>query len=185
MAAPEEPLSPGRASHLVVRLNVYDFLKQSDTVGGSLLSMLGMGIHHSGLQIEDREYTFNNSGIIRMRLLRMPFCRLNESIELGRYSGSHEELEAVISELGAAEWKPGAYHVLRRNCNHFTDTLARRLLGASIPSWVNRSANMASVFGLTTKGINSSITSVKGEKAPPKVDADPDPPVAALDADES
>lgn len=172
MVAPAEPLSPGRASHLVVRLNVYDFLKQSDTVGGSLLSMLGMGIHHSGLQIEDREYTFNNSGIIRMRLLRMPFCRLNESIELGRYGGSRDELEAIVAELGAAEWRPGAYHVLRRNCNHFTEALARKLLGASIPAWVNRSANVAAAFGLTTKAINNSITTVGGAKAPPKVEAD-------------
>ena len=42
-------------SHLNVTLNVYDFVKQSDTVSGSLLSLVGCGIHHSGLQIEDRE----------------------------------------------------------------------------------------------------------------------------------
>ena len=81
-------------------------------------------------------------------------------------------LKRVVAELGAAEWRPGAYHVLRRNCNHLTETLARRLLGASIPAWVNRSANVAAAFGLTTKAINNSITTVGGAKAPPKVEAD-------------
>lgn len=167
------------SSHLDVTLNVYDFVKNSDTVSGSFLSLLGCGIHHSGLQIEDREYTFNNNGIIRMRLLRMPFCRLNDSVCLGQYGGSAEELDAVLAELSAAEWRAGSYHVLRRNCNHFTEALTRRLIGVDIPGWVNRSAHVASAFGLTTKGINSSITSVNGRASAPKAlpsPAQPDPP---------
>ena len=121
-----------------------------------------------------------------MRLLRMPFCRLNESRILGRYSGSNEELDAVIDELSAGEWRKGSYHVLKRNCNHFTETLARRLLGVGLPSWVNRSANVAAMFGLTTKGINYSITSVDGRlspvrdaakaASPPRADAPDDRP---------
>ena len=55
----------------------------------------------------------------------------------------------------------------------------RRLIGVDIPGWVNRSAHVASAFGLTTKGINSSITSVNGRASAPKAlpsPAQPDPP---------
>lgn len=160
-------------SYLLVTVNVYDFIKHSDSVGGSIMDLFGIGVHHSGLQIEDCEYTFNNNGIIQMRTLRMPFCRLKDSVVLGKYSGSQDELNAVLAELSAGDWRPGKYHVLRRNCNHFTDCLTRRLLGEGIPSWINRSANVANMFGITTKSVNSSVTSVNGKKKP-KVNVDPD-----------
>ena len=38
------------------------------------------------------------------------------------------------------EWHGTRYDLLHRNCNHFTDTVCRRLVGTSIPAWINRSA---------------------------------------------
>ena len=127
-----------------IRLNVYDFVKH-DTMPGAVMSMAGVGIHHSGLQIGETEYTYNNAGIRRMAVLRMPFCRLNESLALGKYYGEDEDIEATLEAL-ALEFPPGSYDVLKRNCNHFSEALAQRLLGTSIPAWVNRSANIAAVF---------------------------------------
>ncbi|KAJ8610845.1 hypothetical protein CTAYLR_006464 [Chrysophaeum taylorii] len=151
---PRQPLS----SHLLVTLNVYDFVKQSDSYSQSLMSFFGLGIHHSGLQIEEMEYTFNSSGIIRMPGLRMPFCRLNESISLGKYWGSKEDIEIILDEL-ADEFRPGSYNIINRNCNHFVETLAYRLIGVSIPSWVNRSANVASSLGLSAKNLRKNTSS--------------------------
>uniref|UniRef100_A0A7S3NPU6 PPPDE domain-containing protein n=1 Tax=Aureoumbra lagunensis TaxID=44058 RepID=A0A7S3NPU6_9STRA len=150
-------LSPSRESHLVVTLNIYDFIKH-ESMSGSVMAFLGFGIHHSGLQIEDTEYTFNNSGIIRMQRLRMPFCRLNDSINLGKFWGTNQELENILSEL-ESEFSPGSYNVLHKNCNHFVDALSTRLIGISIPNWVNRSANVACMMGLTTKTVRRNMSS--------------------------
>ena len=87
------------ASYVVVTLNIYDFVR-GDTYSGSVLSFLGLGIHHSGLQIEEREWTFNTSGIISMPGLRMPGCRLNESIALGKFWGKREEIDAILARSG-------------------------------------------------------------------------------------
>lgn len=146
--------------YLVVTLNVYDFVRQ-DTYSASLLSALGMGLHHSGLQIDESEYTFNNSGIVRMPRLRMPFCRLNESLTLGRYWGSDDDIEAILKDL-AVVFRPGTYDAIYQNCNHFVESLAVRLVGVSIPGWVNRSANVASTLGLTTQGLKVSSSHLVG-----------------------
>ena len=50
------------SSHLLVRLNVYDFIKNDSSLSNSVLSFLGLGIHHSGLEVDDTEFTFTNSG---------------------------------------------------------------------------------------------------------------------------
>ena len=63
----------------------------------------------------------------------------------------------VVSEEGRRTFVSGTkrgsvvvrYSAARRNCNHFTEALARKLLGASIPAWVNRSANVAAAFART------------------------------------
>mmetsp|Transcript_19125 Transcript_19125/g.76183 ORF Transcript_19125/g.76183 Transcript_19125/m.76183 type:complete len:280 (+) Transcript_19125:186-1025(+) len=154
-----EPGAPRSQSHLLVTLNVYDFVKQSDTLTASLLAFAGLGIHHSGLQIDDCEFTFNNNGIVRMPTLRMPLCRLNDSIELGKFWGSRAELDAIVDDLARSEgYRPGAYHVLRRNCNHFSEALATRLVGTSIPSWVNRSATVATMMGMSSKGVRRNLS---------------------------
>ena len=37
-------------------------------------------------------------------------------------------------------YKANEYHLLLKNCNHFTNDLSLRLLNKPIPSYVNRSA---------------------------------------------
>ncbi len=39
-----------------------------------------------------------------------------------------------------------SYHVIRKNCNTFTNCFADALLHKPIPSWVNRMANIAKAF---------------------------------------
>jgi hypothetical protein len=36
--------------------------------------------------------------------------------------------------------------VTRKNCNHYSDALCQRLVGASVPAWVNRPARIGSIF---------------------------------------
>ena len=42
---------------------------------------------------------------------------------------------------------PGnSYHVIRKNCNTFTNCFSEALLHQPIPSWVNRMANIGKAF---------------------------------------
>lgn len=161
-------------SYVVVKVNIYDFVKR-DTYSGSLLSFFGLGIHHSGLQIEDKEWTFNPSGIISMPGLRMPGCRLNESISLGKYWGAQEEIEAVLADL-QTKYRPGTYNIINQNCNHFVEEFAQKLIGVSIPNWVNRSANIAGTLGFTTNNVVKQRT--RGQSPPRVLEAEGAPRVA-------
>lgn len=134
-------------SYVIVKVNVYDFLR-GNTYSGSVLAFFGMGIHHSGLQIQDREWTFNTSGIVCMPGLRMPGCRLNESIVLGRFWGDGDKIDEILIELGH-KYQPGTYNLIDQNCNHFVEDFSQRLIGVSIPSWVNRSAHVAHALGIS------------------------------------
>eukprot|EP00191_Tetraselmis_sp_GSL018_P000103 CAMPEP_0177607354 /NCGR_PEP_ID=MMETSP0419_2-20121207/17872_1 /TAXON_ID=582737 /ORGANISM="Tetraselmis sp., Strain GSL018" /LENGTH=104 /DNA_ID=CAMNT_0019101929 /DNA_START=573 /DNA_END=887 /DNA_ORIENTATION=+ len=40
-------------------------------------------------------------------------------------------------------YKGNTYHLLQRNCNHFSDELAQRLTNRKLPGWVNRLAYIA------------------------------------------
>ncbi|GAV09196.1 hypothetical protein RvY_18773 [Ramazzottius varieornatus] len=51
------------------------------------------------------------------------------------------EVQSLLGVL-AHEWHGYTYHVLLRNCNHFSDCLSRLLCGRQVlPTWVNRMAN--------------------------------------------
>ena len=54
---------------------------------------------------------------------------------IGETSLSSEEVNQVVAEMGL-EFKGSAYHLLQRNCNHFSDAIIARLCGRHPPSWV-------------------------------------------------
>lgn len=57
------------------------------------------------------------------------------------------EFRTFIENL-ASDYHGDTYHLISKNCNHFTDDVALRLTGKQIPGWVNRLAKL----GKTVKG---------------------------------
>jgi hypothetical protein len=47
-----------------------------------------------------------------------------------------QEVQEVVQALGN-EYKGTAYHLLERNCNHFSNELCLKLTGNPAPSWVS------------------------------------------------
>ncbi|OEL25289.1 DeSI-like protein [Dichanthelium oligosanthes] len=54
---------------------------------------------------------------------------------------SQEEFRSFIEKL-AGKYHGNTYHLINKNCNHFTDDVCQNLTGKPIPSWVNRLARV-------------------------------------------
>lgn len=61
-----------------------------------------------------------------------------ESVVIGETSMGAQEVQEVVQQLGS-EYKGTAYHLLERNCNHFSNELCMKLTGNPAPSWVGAS----------------------------------------------
>eukprot|EP01052_Picozoa_sp_SAG31_P018502 SAG31_NODE_1313_length_8853_cov_60.435458_4_plen_161_part_00 len=137
-------------------LQVYDLSPANDC-----LCTLGLGAHHSGVEINGREYTFSDSGVFDSAPRDESQAPLRTSVNLGEVSISHTEVgacllkcctggtpqqsqlvvhfcaDAAISRL-RPDFAPGTYNVLTKNCNVFSRALVLELLGLEIPGYVNR-----------------------------------------------
>ncbi len=118
-------------------LNVYDLSPVNE-----YLYAIGMGLHHSGVEILGKEYSFaSGGGVFDSTPKEAPGATFRESIELGSFEGGSAEVSSAISDI-RDEFGPDRYNLIRRNCNHFANALVWRLLKRTIPGHVNRLANI-------------------------------------------
>ena len=140
--------------------------QQQQSTGGRALSFfsrllpsIGMGAYHTSLEVMDDRYTFAaNAGIVKTRSRNEavpPGATYKEAIPLGACSVRNRgELQEIVKQLQVF-FKPDGYHLLHRNCNHFTETFATAIILQdalaepskdqhrlkSYPEWINRLAN--------------------------------------------
>lgn len=122
-------------------LNLYDLSPAND-----YLFPVGLGLHHSGLEIAGREYSYGSegSGIFEHAPKDAPGARFRCQIDLGSYDGGSKELNQALDDLRSSGGGFGSdgYNLIRRNCNHFCNALSWRLLRQPIPAYVNRIADV-------------------------------------------
>ncbi|KAH8482271.1 hypothetical protein H0E87_029651 [Populus deltoides] len=128
-------------SETQVVLNVYDL-----TPLNQYTYWFGFGIFHSGIEVHGKEYGFGAhdfpvSGVFEVEPRNCPGFIYRCSILLGRITMPPSEFQTFI-ESAASEYHGDTYHLISKNCNHFTDDISCRLIGKRIPGWVNRLARL-------------------------------------------
>ena len=115
-----------------VILNIYDMFWTNDYT-----STMGVGVYHSGLEVYGREYAYGGhpfpfSGIFDISPreageLGEQF-RYKQSLHLGNTDFTEHEVEKIMEQLGK-EYRGDRYHLMNRNCNHFTGAFSQILTG--------------------------------------------------------
>ncbi len=129
------------SSGVPVHLNVYDLTPMNGYV-----YWLGLGIYHSGIEAHGAEYAFGahdyaTSGVFEVEPKHCPGFTFRRSVLLGTTNLSALEFRSFIEQC-ADEYHGNTYHLIAKNCNHFSDDISRRLIARSIPGWVNRLARI-------------------------------------------
>ncbi|XP_038875397.1 deSI-like protein At4g17486 [Benincasa hispida] len=124
-------------------LNVYDL-----TPINNYLYWFGLGIFHSGIEVHGMEYGFGaheypTSGVFEVEPKSCPGFIFRRSVLLGSTDLSRAEFRSFMEHL-SSEYHGDTYHLIAKNCNHFTEEVSMRLTGKPIPGWVNRLARLGS-----------------------------------------
>lgn len=135
------------ASTTTVRVHVYDLNANYN----DLAYPIGLGIHHSAVEIYDREYAFgyhddaNVTGVFDIAPKSAPHpAKYRETIEIGASLLTEDQFADALEAL-RRDFPGPSYDLLKRNCNTFTETMVKVLTGKSVPGYVNRLANLGAV----------------------------------------
>ncbi|XP_071715585.1 uncharacterized protein [Rutidosis leptorrhynchoides] len=110
----------------------------------------GIGVFHTGIEVYGMEYAFGAhnysiSGVFEVEPRSCPGFIYRCSISLGHLNMSASEFREFIETM-ASNYHGDTYHLISKNCNHFTDDICQRLTGRRIPGWINRLAKLGSFF---------------------------------------
>eukprot|EP01060_Flectonema_neradi_P021176 TRINITY_DN286_c9_g1_i1.p1 TRINITY_DN286_c9_g1~~TRINITY_DN286_c9_g1_i1.p1 ORF type:complete len:438 (+),score=66.32 TRINITY_DN286_c9_g1_i1:317-1630(+) len=128
-----------------VFLNVYNLAPEKE-----FLTKVGLGVYHSGIEIYGREWSFGGScdeayadysGIFHCEP-KSATPHFFKRVKLGTVRMSHRSVYFNVIKPLQETWTTGSYHLIQRNCNHFSAQLAAALEVKAPPSWVNRSARI-------------------------------------------
>ena len=140
----EEKLFPPNT----VLLNIYDIAWANNLL---LYPIFGCGIHHSGVHVlqNDAEFCYGRTtpgqtGIVGIE--PRTFCPhlFRQSLVVGQTPLSINEVNDLIDHLSRRkEWQSESYHLVRHNCNVFSNILVRLLLDPFCIKVFLKSSNVA------------------------------------------
>ncbi|XAR70506.1 hypothetical protein NMG60_11027379 [Bertholletia excelsa] len=140
-----------KGNKALLYLNVYDL-----TPINKYLYWFGLGIFHSGIEAHGLEYGFgaheySTSGVFEVEPRSCPGFIYRRSILLGSTDMSPAEFRSFMEHV-SGKYHGDSYHLIAKNCNHFTDEVCMELTGKPIPGWVNRLARLGSLCNCLLPG---------------------------------
>uniref|UniRef100_A0A0V0GAY3 Putative pppde peptidase domain protein n=1 Tax=Triatoma dimidiata TaxID=72491 RepID=A0A0V0GAY3_TRIDM len=119
-----------------VLLYVYDVSAGvAATLSPALLGRKIDGIWHTAIIVYGKEYYFGSGGIgvaIPGSVVGEPL----QKIKLGVTYIPFQVFEEYVNGLAESEFRGDAYHILKHNCNNFSDALSNFLVGTGIPAHI-------------------------------------------------
>ncbi|CAC9455422.1 PPPDE2 / PPPDE peptidase domain containing protein [Leishmania donovani] len=111
-----------------VFVNVYDIMKSN-----SWLWSVGLGVHHAGIQVYDKEYQYGRceegSGVRVVEPRHSPPHIFREQFFVGQTQLSALEVRELVARLEQRDtWQGNKYHLVKHNCIHFAHALCEALL---------------------------------------------------------
>ncbi|RZR75667.1 hypothetical protein BHM03_00000146 [Ensete ventricosum] len=88
-----------------------------------------------------RSWSWSSTGRSGLGVSGLTTGTSSRSVWLGTTDMSRSEFRLFIEDL-AGKYHGDTYHLIIKNCNHFTDEVCMSLTGKPIPGWVNRLARL-------------------------------------------
>ncbi|KAB5564117.1 hypothetical protein DKX38_004171 [Salix brachista] len=98
-----------------------------------------------GMEYGFGAHEYPTSGVFEVEPRSCPGFIFRRSVLLGSTNMSRSEFQSFMEHL-SAKYHGDTYHLIAKNCNHFTDEVCKQLTGKPIPGWINRMARLD--FGL-------------------------------------
>ncbi|KAI5191231.1 desumoylating isopeptidase 1 [Nematocida minor] len=108
-----------------------------------LNAMLGIeleGIWHTSLVVFNEEHYFMG-GIRKSAPGTTPFGSPAKKIDFGSTEITNAQLDAFLSEIDEL-YTEKTYHIIRNNCNHFSNSLLKHLVNKEMPAYIMEVAKM-------------------------------------------
>ncbi|XP_011302527.1 uncharacterized protein [Fopius arisanus] len=120
-----------------VELYVYDLTKGMAAMMSQILIGRHLeGVWHTAVVAYGREYFFGPSGIQSVRPGGTVLGEPERVEKLGDTFLPYSVFLEYINGLGTSKFATGAYHLIRLNCNNFSDEVSSFLVGSGIPKYI-------------------------------------------------
>ncbi|KAK4026724.1 uncharacterized protein LOC116927301 isoform X2 [Daphnia magna] len=122
---------------IAVCLHIYDMTRgMAQLMSAAILGKQIDGIWHTGVVVYGREYFFGGQGIASCLPGETILGQPNQIHPLGVTQIPFAIFVDYVQGLADSTFRPDAYHLLRHNCNNFSNELAQFLCGNSIPQHI-------------------------------------------------
>lgn len=86
-------------------------------------------------------HEYPTSGVYEVEPRNCPGFIFRRSLLLGTTSMSRSDFRSYMEKL-SRKYHGDTYHLIAKNCNHFTEEVCLQLTGKPIPGWINRLARV-------------------------------------------
>eukprot|EP00416_Gambierdiscus_australes_P027381 CAMPEP_0171073426 /NCGR_PEP_ID=MMETSP0766_2-20121228/11507_1 /TAXON_ID=439317 /ORGANISM="Gambierdiscus australes, Strain CAWD 149" /LENGTH=193 /DNA_ID=CAMNT_0011530117 /DNA_START=78 /DNA_END=655 /DNA_ORIENTATION=- len=116
----------------------------------TVLRTLGTGAFHCGLEVHQREWSYEGEGIYCCGPKLWSQGSYFEAVPLGSTEMSEDEVFEALDRMEQEGWIGDRYDLLEKNCCHFCDALSVSLRVDSVPTWVLNLASAGVTLRKTT-----------------------------------